>query len=146
MILFLDFDGVLHPSDRRHGCLSCRAHFERVIRDYASVDIVISSDWRRDYSIKQLRSYFSYDVAERIIGVTPDFVIQGFDLDYRFVREREIESWRGDAGREREGWIALDDTDLLFSTLCWNLVLVDRLTGFDDRAEAQLRAKLESQR
>ncbi|MDB5823099.1 MAG: hypothetical protein JWR21_1803 [Herminiimonas sp.] len=110
MVLFLDFDGVLHPVDRRHGLLSCRAHFERVMRDYASVHIVVSSDWRRDFPLARLRSYFSDNVGRRIVGVTPDFVIPGFDLDYRYVREREIESWLADAGRQDEGWIALDDT------------------------------------
>jgi len=58
MILFLDFDGVLHPMNRATGVFSLLPHFEQVMRDYPGVDIVVSSTWRETYSIEELRSVF----------------------------------------------------------------------------------------
>jgi hypothetical protein len=43
MILFLTFDGVLHPMKRENRSLVHVPRFEVVMRDYPAVDIVISS-------------------------------------------------------------------------------------------------------
>ena len=72
--LFLDFDGVLHPEfchESRH--FSCLPFFEQVLRATADIDVVVSSTWRQQYSLDELRSRFSTDVAHRVIGVTPEY-------------------------------------------------------------------------
>lgn len=42
--------------------------------EFPAVEIVISSSWRFDYEhewVVQLRKHFSFEIAARIVGVTP---------------------------------------------------------------------------
>jgi hypothetical protein len=142
MILFLDFDGVLHPFSRPHGPLAHVPYFERVLRDYPDVEIVISSAWREAHSLEQLRLFFSEDIAGRIIGVTP----QLDSLEHPFIREAEILAWLRNAGRGREAWVGLDDIASFFSPGCRNLVLVDTERGFNQSTEGELRKRFDSVR
>lgn len=49
MIIFLDFDGVLHGYDGTAKDLFRHApRFSAVLRDHANIEVVISSDWRKD--------------------------------------------------------------------------------------------------
>lgn len=138
MILFLDFDGVLHPFSRPHGPLTLVPHFERVMRDFPQVDIVISSTWREAYGLAQLRSFFSDDIAARIVDVTPVFS----PLTYQHVREIEIRSWLQGNGKGDEEWLAIDDTSSFFGPDCENLILVDGEIGFNLATERELRKRL----
>lgn len=138
MILFLDFDGVLHPFSHPLELFSQLPDFERVMRDFPDVDIVISSTWREAHDLAQLRAIFSDDIAGRIIDVTPVFA----DTGHEYVREAEIRSWLRDRGRDGEAWVAIDDTDFFFSPQCENLVLVDSETGFNPATEQALRERL----
>lgn len=138
MVLFLDFDGVLHPFHRPNGALVLIPAFERILRDFPEVDIVISSSWREGYALDELRSFFSPDIALRIIGVTPVLSME----EHEFVREAEIGMWRADAGRAAEPWVALDDMPSFFSPGCEHLVLVDPYTGLNADTENVLRERL----
>ncbi len=138
MIVFLDFDGVLHPFHRPEGVFSLRGAFERVMRDYGEVDIVISSTWREAHALEQLRALFAPDIRERIIDVTPVCS----SLEHEYVREAEILRWLREAGREAEAWVALDDTAWFFSPDCANLILVNTETGFSFATERELRRRL----
>ena len=113
MILFLDFDGVLHPQyeDQPVPADVAFCHlpqFEAVIREFPAVEIVISSTWREQFSLANLRSRFSPDIASRIIGTT---LLAKDQVTPRLVerREWEIVTWLTVQGRSNEPWIALDD-------------------------------------
>ncbi|HJV87701.1 MAG TPA: HAD domain-containing protein [Noviherbaspirillum sp.] len=138
MIVFLDFDGVLHPFHRPDGAFSLRREFERVMRDYGEVDIVISSTWREAHALEELRAMFAPDIGERIIDVTPVCSC----LKHEYVREAEILRWLHEAGREAEAWVAIDDTAWFFSPGCANLILVNTETGFNFATERELRRRL----
>jgi len=138
MILFLDFDGVLHPVNRTTGVFACLAYFESVIQDFLTVDIVISSAWRESHSLEKLQSFFSTNIRHRIIDVTSILP----SLSHQYIRQAEIMFWLREAGREYEEWIAIDDSDWLFLPACRNLILVDADIGFNSAAEKKLRAKL----
>lgn len=57
MILFLDFDGVMHPVNQVD--LFCREeHLARVLRDFPGIDIVISSSWRETHTLKNMKTFF----------------------------------------------------------------------------------------
>jgi hypothetical protein len=113
MILFLDFDGVLHPlftrpdlppEESRPFCYLPR--FATVLRDYPRVEVVISSTWRLKRDLSQLREPFPHDLRPRVIGATPHLVD-----DERFGgRQREALHW---LSHHRPGspWVALDDLD-----------------------------------
>jgi HAD domain in Swiss Army Knife RNA repair proteins len=134
-LLFLDFDGVLHPApphNRDVGVFSRLERFEATLRDYPSLRIVLTSSWREQFNIDTMRGFFSHDISERIIGVTP--ILQ-------LIRQREIKQYMID-NNFSASWIALDDAADEFEPGLSNLVLCDPQKGFDDRAEAELRTKL----
>lgn len=141
MILFLDFDGVLHPlffrpelppEESKPFCYLPR--LAGVLRDFPSVEVVISSTWRLSYDLNQIRERFPVDLQARVIGVTPYF-----SDDERFgVRQQEAEKWLAEH-RPGSPWIALDDM-----RTCWpflsNLIWCD--DGFRELEEAVLRKRL----
>ncbi len=131
-MLFLDFDGVLHPAfcpDEEHFCR--RPLFESVMRRFPDVRIVISSSWRRVYAIDYLRSRFSRDIAERIVGTTQLWV-----PDESLNRLQEIVAYIERKGLEHAAWLALDDSAFEFPTHCANLLLCDSRVGLtEERAE-----------
>jgi len=73
MIIFLDFDGVLHPDPcfDKDKLFICLPRLEQVLREFHSIRIVISSTWRLTRSLSDLKLFFSPDIANRIVGVTP---------------------------------------------------------------------------
>ena len=76
MILFLDFDGVLHPEGEGHlpndGTDFCfLPRLEELLREFPHVRIVISSSWRERLAYPTLLKPFSEDIRARIIGTTP---------------------------------------------------------------------------
>ena len=73
-ILFLDFDGVLHPEhchESRHFC--CMSILEDALRQVPECKLVITSTWRLERPLDTLRQRFARDIAARIAGVTPTF-------------------------------------------------------------------------
>ena len=138
-LVFLDFDGVMHPA----GCDTSRyfcnlAQFEAVMREHAKVAIVIASTWRNAYPLSELRRNFSPDIAARIVGKTPTIEDNG-DEHGRYQEIREFLKHPKLAGAR---WIAVDDSDFEFPPGCANLLLCDSERGFDDAAATALKAKL----
>ena len=132
MILFLDFDGVLHPVNQVD-LFSREEHLARVLRDFPHVEIVISSAWRQDYTLKNIQTFFLTDLRNRIVGMTPVFEIRDA-CDVAGSRYREIQAYLAGS---RANWLALDDDASLFPDGCTELVLCD--DGFRDAEERALR-------
>lgn len=125
-ILFLDFDGVLHPegieTDLEFVDLD---NFEHVIREFQQVRIVVSPTWRLSESVEELRLHFSADIRERIVDVTPKLA--------------DFESVRGQRHRECEAWIRENSPD------GHGLALDDGARYFDD-CNPRFRCRASSQR
>ncbi len=141
-ILFLDFDGVLHPNPSNtadHFCLLER--FENVMREFPHVWIVIASAWRQSHSLNEIRRMFSQDIAPRIIGVTPE--LEETDED-EYVRFKEIREYVRNHSLTERQWTALDDSGFEFPARCGNLVLCDSRYGLDPVAAEAMRSRLES--
>lgn len=139
-VLFLDFDGVLHPEPSlSKDFFSQLPLLEAVLRQYPTVDIVISSAWRLDWvgsansvAVEQLRRHFSTDVAARVVGVTPymgRLHESGLDA-LPHVRELECYAWMKSNRQIGTRWMALDDRADYFLPRCNNLMTVDGRTGF----------------
>jgi len=146
MILFLDFDGVLHPEpcfdQTKLFCFLPR--LESVLRDYPQIKIVISSTWRDSRSLQELKNLFSEDIAQRVIGVTPcwrDFP-ELFEIN-GYQRHTEILIWIRYSDEPWVKWIAIDDKAYLYKPFLKNLVRTQSLIGFDNGAESQLRSLIE---
>lgn len=140
MLIFLDFDGVLHPApphNRDAGVLSCMERFEDVMREFPSWSIVISSSWRQAFSLDVIKGFFSDDIAGRVHGMTPVL-----DADLHCLKQREIEQYLVNTGQSHMPWLALDDQAGEFDEDMPNLVLCDPARGFDEISEATLRKKM----
>lgn len=138
-IIFLDFDGVLHPVGtpvRGPGVFARKGLFEGTLRTLGleSIEIVISSTWRLAIPLQKLKKLFSPDVAARIIGKTADA-----EEPEDYPRYDEIRAWLESNGA-RKNWIAIDDDPERFPPRLSNVVFTDPLVGFDERAaEALIR-------
>jgi hypothetical protein len=135
MILFLDFDGVLHPFPMgpKDIHFSATSPLWKVLDKIPDASVVITSTWRERYSFEELvgllMSHGGERFASRFIGVTP---VMESATDYvPGISQREIESWLiGSAGQEP--YIILDDIEECFDSTCKNLYLVDGATGLTD--------------
>ncbi|MGO4607643.1 HAD domain-containing protein [Variovorax sp. 2RAF20] len=140
-LLFLDIDGVLHPVgvDYSFGSrfFSHLPLLEELLREFESVDVVISSDWRLAESIEQLQRYFSTDTRHRIIGATPQ-IAPRVVVHHR--RQLEIQTWLDGNGRRDAEWVALDDWPGSFEAALARLVLTDPTRAFDQDSFQELRS------
>lgn len=128
-ILFLDFDGVLHPDGV--ALFSRLSVFEEFMRRMPAVEIVVSSTWREDHSLDELRNFFPARLRDRIIGVTPSLE-DGYECGGR---QKEIEAFLHSAGLSKKNcaWVALDDMPLFFESGYPHLVLTDSSQGFTEQ-------------
>lgn len=144
MILFLDFDGTTHPfSGNSKDDFCCLPRIERVLREFPEVQVVISSWWRDDHTLEQLRAYFSLDIRARVIDVTPLEKVQAYGNDAHFLVgavERGEEVMRWIANNNYQGpWVALDDDARGFGENINKLIRCDSDVGVDTKIEEKLR-------
>lgn len=143
MIIFLDFDGVLHPETCLQPDMQLREmpRVAGVLRDFPHAHVVISSTWRVNRSLQDLQRLFPSDVAMRVIGVTPGW--QDFDhIVYSYHRQAEIEAWLKANRSPWEKFVVLDDRAWLFAPFYAPLLLCAPESGMDDRVEQRLRDRL----
>lgn len=145
MILFLDFDGVLHPEPPYdESQLFCRLPLlEDCLRSFPEVLIVISSAWRDTRTLDDLRGLFPEEIGRRIVGVTPNWRdIPELVETIGYQRHAEIEGWLRQADVPWEKWVAIDDRPWLFKPFLPNLVVCDPDVGLDEHSVQALHAKL----
>lgn len=154
MILFLDFDGVLHaePALTRH--YLCRLPLlEEILMDYPRVEIVISSAWRLDWTeeskqIDGMRAHFSLALRDRVVGVTPDHrqspAAQAPSGLGDYLREWECVDWLRTHRPAGTPYLMLDDRPWLFRPDNPHLMIVDCDDGFLPHNEPELRSRLAS--
>ncbi len=82
MIVFLDYDGVLHPDAvyrRLNGRIELRAPGQlfmwtpiltEALAPYPELRIVLSTSWVRELGFRRALGCLPYDLAERVIGAT----------------------------------------------------------------------------
>ncbi|MBK6595436.1 MAG: hypothetical protein IPG23_23505 [Burkholderiales bacterium] len=145
-VLFLDFDGVMHPEffhESKH--FVHLGTFETMIRAAPHVELVISSTWRQKRSLNELKALFTADVAARIIGTTPLYA-QLEDVPDALVgyeREAECRNWLRQQGRTAQEWLAVDDRSWNFRPFNPHVFLVDGEVGLDVHAAAKLAARID---
>jgi hypothetical protein len=145
VILFLDFDGVLHPDP----CRDPARLFERaplldqVLQGFPEVGIVLSTSWRNALSMDQLAAALPIGLAQRMLGVTPVFA--EFDAPLHLMpysRHAECVRWLAENGQDDRDWIALDDRAYWFAPFCEFLVLCDPASGLTEAGAGRLRSAL----
>lgn len=173
MLLFLDFDGVLHhenvtlrpchPAERRHlkpvesrflthdGKLAkgekLFEHADRladILAPFPRVQIVISSSWREHFRPGKLMSFLPEALASRVIGQTPVYDKFG-GVGSRLL---EVLAYLEGNGLADQSWIALDDQAQLF----WddtenppdNLIITNACAGITESNVQELIERLQS--
>lgn len=146
MIVFLDFDGVLHPDP----CAEPARLFEhgprlaQALRSFPAVALVLSTSWRQKRPYDQLLQMLPPLLQQRTIGLTPtfgDFTPATGLTPYR--RQAECAHWLEHNRLHPEHWLALDDRPGEFTPYCENLIACHPRSGFDAAASARLRSALQ---
>jgi len=114
IILFLDFDGVLHPyapwphnEHVRSKYFAFLPRLESVLREFPQVHVVVASDWRLHHTLDELRGFFAEDIRERVLGTTaPDMLA----TDRVGKRQLQAQQYLRDHNLVDVPWIAIDDT------------------------------------
>ncbi|MBO1011373.1 hypothetical protein IPV27_27365, partial [Acidovorax sp. SD340] len=143
-ILFLDFDGVLHPEHchaSKHFC--CLPILEDALRHAPGCQVVITSTWRLEQSFEDLLQRFSPDIASMIDGVTPRYCelanVPNTLVGYE--REAECHAWLWANDIPYRSWVALDDRSWLYRPFCKSLFLVDGRAGLTQATGSQLATR-----
>lgn len=141
-LIFLDFDGVLHPESFNAREFIYLPLLEDMLRRQPRVGVVLTSSWREERSFDRLRAPFSADVRSRILACAPVLPEgrsdggRGLEIDRFF----ELNALRG------MPFVILDDEARLFQQGCSELYEVDSggLTEIDiRRIEERLAALLQ---
>jgi hypothetical protein len=133
MIIFLDFDGVLHPFPMgpTDSYFSATSPLWNVLDRMPDASVVITTTWRERHSLAELVGLLANNggerFASRFIGVTP--IMENATEYVPGIRQREIESWLVANNAEQVPYIILDDIEEYFDSTCKNLYLVDGVTG-----------------
>lgn len=137
-IIFLDFDGVLHPVDylsfqtvdgelELYGdARLCWANILLQLIENYQCELVVHSSWRLSYSLPEIRAMIPTGLRERILGAT-----KGGN------RYDGILAYAKDA--QPCAYVILDDMADEFPQPCPELLLCDGTTGVsDNRIQAAL--------
>lgn len=140
IVLFLDFDGVLHhyfpvpdKSEEENKHFYYLSNFESLIREIQTeldIVIVISSSWRKTRTIEELKALFSTDIQSLIIDKTP--VINEED------RELEVLTWI-QQNNFTGNHLILDDCDFFFKN---KSTLIHCYDKFDEREITLFKNKI----
>jgi hypothetical protein len=129
-LLFLDFDGVLHPTHFAGESPFSRAHLlEETLAQFAP-KIVVSSSWRFTHSLEKLQKALPTAIGQLIIGATSSAIIG------KHPRFQEIQNYLGGYGPV--DWRALDDSYWEFPSPCPKLIRCNPNTGITDRQILEL--------
>lgn len=118
VILFLDFDGVLHSDwDSPPIPFQRMPLVTELLRERPYGNVVFTTSWRETVPIEQLRLHFEEDLRDRVIGVTPVLdksAADGFPHPLsKASRQAECKAWMWMTGRwnnqSKHAWVAADD-------------------------------------
>ncbi len=143
MILFLDFDGVLHPDPCPAERLFEHAKVVSAVVASFRLQIVLSTSWRSVHPLATLKAQLPPALATRVVGVTPHFsaISKGAGRLYPYPRQAECMAWLQQHAPGRP-WHALDDRAEWFEPYCEHLTVCDGRTGVTAQTLAQLAAAL----
>eukprot|EP00929_Paragymnodinium_shiwhaense_P093083 TRINITY_DN53138_c0_g1_i1.p1 TRINITY_DN53138_c0_g1~~TRINITY_DN53138_c0_g1_i1.p1 ORF type:complete len:219 (-),score=49.08 TRINITY_DN53138_c0_g1_i1:772-1359(-) len=127
--LFLDIDGVLHPSGVKAQAdwfsSSCMAELQRIV-ERSSCQIVLSSTWRASPTlVGAVNAALEQRGLAPVVLATPSIKDSSGDLPASVLRAREIQAWRRRATLEDvkvAPWCVIDDLRL---EAFWEMNMMD---------------------
>jgi hypothetical protein len=156
LVLYLDFDGVLHPqnvytrpgsgpyieSPQGHALFEHANLLEKVLLPYPDVKIVLSTSWVRVYkSVRRAARRLTPELRAKVVGATYH---SQMDVNEFTATPRGVQVWADVLRRKPRDWIALDDDYIDWPAQCVDkLVRTHPVLGVSTPAVlAELRAKL----
>lgn len=153
-VLFLDHDGVLHPTSQRRLNRETRRielgpqafchlpRFESLMREppFRHLKLVVATNWRYYMPWPEIISPFSDDILARIIGPLPMLRIEGgggYRTPYR--RQEEIDAWLDQNPEYQQHWVGIDDWRPYFPPEAPRVFFCDSEVGLDDPAKQSFR-------
>jgi hypothetical protein len=154
MILFLDFDGVLHPCDvflkkgqpvlmaDGHGLFEHAEKLAVMLEPHPHVQIVLSTSWVQAFGFELAMSYLPVALQERVVGSTFERVLE-YNQQTRFGQISKYLDWHEQHHGPVE-WVAIDDDRYGWpDQLRHRLVLTDEWFGLGEvNTQQALLAKL----
>jgi hypothetical protein len=130
MILFLDFDGVMHPNNQPDLLFVWVPRLAMWLDAWPGADVVISSSWRVAHSQHEMVEMLGPVIGSRVVGCTPWVRQERDDNVYPAAkttvltheRQVEVEGWMASSWDPERAWVALDDMPYLFDADCGRLV------------------------
>ena len=149
MILFLDFDGVLHPASQAGPRFTGVPLLASWLAEWPGVDVVVSSSWREVHTMHELVDLLGPRIGPRVVGRTPQ--PRRSDLDWSahpthgrarpvYLRQAEIQAWLASSWQPDRAWVALDDMPCLFEPDCPRLVTCRGREGLSGENLVELSA------
>lgn len=152
-VVFLDFDGVLHPDlvYRVRGRISMRVEgvalfewapvLEEQLARHVAVQIVLSSSWVRVLGFSRAVRWLPPVLRSRVVGATWHSAMEQNEWN-RLTRYLEIVTYVHRHGVTR--WIAIDNDAIGWPDVAYDrLVRTDNMRGLgDERAQKELAEKL----
>ena len=140
ILLFLDFDGVTHPMMTKAFNPENMKFLESIVNEHPEIRIVISSSWREEFSLNEIKEMLGATVGSRVIGITP--VI--YDSDIQAIRYREVIEYLKITDNEDTKWIAIDDTPMLYKGADASVIYTDPNYGFTKKEYMEVKALIDS--
>ena len=155
LTVFVDIDGVLNTEDhlRRQKkqtgrttssdwCPIAMAHLKLVV-EYYNGQIVVTSTWRYDHSLRQLKALFEENgvPGDFVVDVTPSLI---YESSGKVNRGDEIRQWIAEHlySEEIPRYVILDDIDEGLSQFGERFIQCDPQVGFADKAKVKKIAAL----
>ncbi|NES75772.1 MULTISPECIES: HAD domain-containing protein [Okeania] len=150
MWIFLDIDGVLVPEKNFDSPIYKEndlqfdpiflSLFEDIVQLYPGVLVVISSSWRELFSFEFVRSLFSPDFREKVVGFTP-FLDPEIIHQFEYIRHQEVVKFLRNNNCLGYSWVAIDDIPEHYPPDT-HIVITDAYNGFDASAALALELYL----
>ncbi len=155
LTIFVDIDGVLNTethlrrqiretgsSSSRNWCPVAMAHLKLLV-EYYNGQIVVSSTWRYDLSLRQLKTLFEDNgvPGKYVVDVTPSLIHENSG---NVTRGDEIRRWISENlyADEIPRYVILDDMDEGLSQFGERFIHCDPKVGFADKEKVKKVAKL----
>lgn len=142
--IFLDFDGVLHPTWAKSDRLFEKAGLlNQVIASCPRIEFVVSSSWAAYKDHEQIRRNFqAYPALQRlVVGQTQQVKRPAMDFGGLPERETQCRNWLHENGRHQERWLAIEDEAACFKTTD-NVIKTDGNVGLTSVNIEALKTKI----
>ena len=149
LLLYLDFDGVLHHENvlwhpKRGAYLDAPPEYRlfqhapllaQLLAPYPEIRIVLSTSWARVYGCRAAAKRLPMSLRNRVIGAT--FHSRMVELEF-LSHSRGMQIWADVVRRRPRDWLALDDDTLDWPHWCQNkLIATHETEGIAEPAVTQ---------